>query len=447
MARIPTSRLGRSARLGGLVAGRGAGYAAARLRGGEERWATETAEQLVLRLGEMKGLAMKLGQMLSTVDFEAVPPEDRERFKARLGALRDQAPAADLADVRRVVEDELGAPLERHFAHFSARPVAAASIGQVHRATTTGGRDVAVKVQYPRIAEAVETDLRGIGLVVPLVRALAPGVDARVIVDELRARIGEELDYEIEAQHQRQVARAFRGHPFVRIPEVDTALSTRRVLVSEFIEGDGFEAIKARPEPERDRVGEILFRMFYGLLRRERLCVGDPHPGNQLLCPDGRVCFLDFGLMRRVPEWFLAGERELAQAVAARDPAGVHRAMEHLGYLPDPGRFTGDGLMGQLLASGEWLFVPGFRRLDPGYVRQAIERGSTPRSEWFGQMRRQTVPAEALLIRRMEQVLFSVLGELRAGADWGALAAEHFAGAAPSTDLGRAEAAWLSTVR
>jgi predicted unusual protein kinase regulating ubiquinone biosynthesis (AarF/ABC1/UbiB family) len=450
MARIPTSRLGRTARLGGLVAGRSARWlgtrAANAVRDEDERdaawdaFALQTADELVARLGQMKGAAMKLGQVLSTVDFDLVPEDERDAFKEKLAALRDSAPAADLRQVRSVVEQDLGGRLEDHFAAFSEEPVAAASIGQVHRARTHDARDVAVKVQYPGIAEAVETDMRNLGLLLPLVKRLAPGLDVKAIAAEVRARVGEELDYELEAQNQRAVARAFRGHPFVLIPAVDTRLSARRVLVTEFVEGRSFEAVRRLGEAQRDRFGEILFRFFYGLLSRDHLAAGDPHPGNYLLCDDGRVCFLDFGLMRRVPAAYLEGERALARAVVEGDAAAVHRGLAHLGYLPEPDRFEPERVLQQLRTAGEWYFVPGFLRLDPEYVRRALELGSSPRSPYFEEMRRQTVPPEALLIRRMEGLLFGVLGELRAGADWGRLAAEYIDGAPPSTALGRLEA-------
>jgi predicted unusual protein kinase regulating ubiquinone biosynthesis (AarF/ABC1/UbiB family) len=454
MPRIPTSRIGRTARIGGLVAGSGARWLGTRavnaVRDDEARdaawdaWAMQTADELVARLGEMKGAAMKVGQVLSMVDFDVVPEGERENFKARLAALRDAAPAADFGQVRKVVEADFGGRLADHFADFSREPVAAASIGQVHRATTHDGRDVAVKVQYPGVAEAVETDLRNLGVLLPLIKRLAPGLDVKAVAAELRERVAEELDYELEAQNQRAVGRAFRDHPFVRVPAVDTVLSTRRVLVSEFVEGIGFEAIKALGEPERDRFAEIEFRFFYGLLTRERLCAGDPHPGNQLLCDDGRVCFLDFGLMRKVPASYLEGERALARAVVDGDARAVHAGLAHLGYLPEPNAFEPERLLAQLRTAGEWYFVPGFRRLDPDYVRRAMQVGSSPRSPFIEEMRRQTVPPEALLIRRMESLLFSVLGELRAGADWGALAQEYIAGQPPATALGRSEAEHLA---
>jgi hypothetical protein len=215
------------------------------------------------------------------------------------------------------------------------------------------------------------------------------------------------------------------------------------VLVTEFVEARGFAAVKALPEPERDRFAEICFRFFYGLLRRERLAAGDPHPGNLLLCDDGRVCVLDFGLMRRMDAAYLDGERELVHAVAAGDADAVHRLLTQLGYLPEPDTFAPERLLGQLTAAGEWSFSTGFRRIDPEYVRASMEQSGSPASPYFEDMRRQTLPPQALLLRRMEGLLFGVLGELRAGADWGAIAREYLDDGPPSTDLGRVEAAWL----
>jgi predicted unusual protein kinase regulating ubiquinone biosynthesis (AarF/ABC1/UbiB family) len=454
MPKIPTSRLARTARFGGLVAGQGARWAgtqaANRLRSDDQAEAADAkralalADELVTQLGQMKGAAMKLGQVLSTVDFDMVPEGEREAFKEKLAALRDDAPQVSFKNMKKVLLDDLGGSLEEHFATFSEEPVAAASIGQVYRATLHDGRDVAVKIQYPGVAEAVETDLRNAGMLLPLVKRLAPGLDAKAILRELRDRIGEELDYELEAQNQRRVARAFRDHPLIRVPDVVTSMSTRRVLITEFVEGRGFGAVKQLPEAERDRFAEICFRFFYGLLRRERIAAGDPHPGNYLLCDDGRVCFLDFGLIRRMDADYLDGERALAQAVIGGNASETHRWMSELGYLPDPGAFDPERVLGQLAAAGEWYFTTGFRRLDPEYVRNAMEISGSPASPYFEEMRRQTIPPQALLLRRMEGLLFSVLGELRAGADWGTLALEYIAEEPPSTEHGRAEGEWLA---
>ena len=452
--KVPKSRVARTARFGSLVGGQGVKWtatnAANRLRSedgakaAKQARAMDLADQLVKQLGQMKGAAMKIGQVLSTVDFELIPEGEREEFKQRLAELRDNAPQVAFKDMRKVAERDLGASLDDVFDEFDEEPVAAASIGQVYRARTLAREDVAVKVQYPGVAEAVETDMRNMQMLVPFLRRMAPGMDAKALLAELRERISEELDYEIEAANQRQVARAYRGHPFVRIPAVDLELSTRRVLVTEFVEGLAFGAIKKLPEDERDRFAEIAFRFFYGLLERERIAAGDPHPGNYLLCADGRVCFLDFGLVRRVDPDYLAGEQALARAVIAGDAEEVHHWMATLGFLPDPDDFDPERILGQLQAAGEWYFTTGFRRIDPEFVRASMESGSSPRSQYFDYMRKQTLPPQALLIRRMEGLLFAVLGELRAGADWGSLALEYIAGVAPTTPLGEVEEAYFA---
>ena len=451
--KVPTNRVGRTARISGLAAGQSLRWAATnaanRLRSEEdaqhasEQRAIGLADQIVDQLGKMKGAAMKIGQVLSTIDFEAIPEGERENFKAKLAQLRDDAPPQPFSRMRKLIEKEIGGKLADSFAEFDEDAFAAASIGQVHRAVTKDGRQVAVKVQYPGIAEAVETDLRNMNLLLPLVRRLAPGLDARALLGELHERIAEELDYELEAQRHREVERHFRDHPFVVVPRVHTDLSSRRVLVTDYIDGVRFELIKALDDQERDRVGEILFRFFFGLLNRRLLVCGDPHPGNLLLCHDGRVCFLDFGLARHLLPEYLEGERALARAVQAGDAQGVHDGLSQLGYLPDPAAFEPDQVLDQLATAGEWYFVSGFRRLDPDFIRVAMEISGSPRSPHFEAMRRQTIPPEALLLRRMEGLLFSVLGELRAGGDWGELAREYFAQQPPSTPLGEAEAAWL----
>jgi predicted unusual protein kinase regulating ubiquinone biosynthesis (AarF/ABC1/UbiB family) len=453
MADAPsTSRLTRTGRFGGLVAGqslRWAGTRAANLVRTPERADAATGEraaalarELVQQLGQMRGAAMKVGQVLSTVDFTAIPESEREEFKQTLAALRDDVPPLPFRKMERLIRSELGGPIGEFFSDFEREAFAAASIGQVHRAVTREGRAVAVKVQYPGVAEAVEIDLRNLGLLLPLVKRLAPGLDVKALAAELRERIAEELDYEIEAQNHRAVARAWRGHPLVHVPEVDTSRSSRRVLVTELLEGRRFEEVKRLDDEARDRFGEIVFRFFFGTLMQLRRSSGDPHPGNYLLLDDGRVGFLDFGLMRMVDAGYLEGERALARAVVASDAEAVHAGLADLGFLPEPDAFSPDRLLAQLRLSGEWYVEPGERRLTPGYVADLLERGSSPRSPYFEDMRRMTLPPQALLIRRMEGLVFSTLGELRAAGDWHALGSEYFDDAPPTTPLGEIDAAF-----
>ena len=460
--KLPTGRLARTARVGGLVTGQGLLWAgmrtANRVRTAERAASAESertaalVQQLVDQLGQMRGAAMKIGQMISMVEFDGLPEDERDELQRRLAALRDDVPPVRFADLEKLMRQEFGGPLRRVFRDFDEQAFAAASIGQVHRATTVDGDEVAVKIQYPGVAEAVETDLRNATLLLPLVKRLAPGLDAKALASEMRERISEELDYELEAQNQRRIGRLMRGHPFILVPRVHTDLSTRRVLVSEYVEGEGFESVRRTDEAQRDRYGEIVFRLHFGLLYRDRIALGDPHPGNYLLCRDGRVCFLDFGLVRYVAAARVAVEREIALAVRDGDGTAVKAALLAGGYLP-AGRadaVDADFALGLMRMAIKWYAVPGDRRFSPDDDHRGRD-GEPPNSEERATMRMQvnqfTLPPEATLIRRMHGIVAIVLSQLRAGADWGAIAAEYLYGDPPATPLGRAEADFFSHSR
>jgi predicted unusual protein kinase regulating ubiquinone biosynthesis (AarF/ABC1/UbiB family) len=452
--KLPTGRIARTARVGGLVAGQGLRWAgmrtANRVRTPERAAAAQSertaalVEELVQQLGRMRGAAMKIGQMISMVEFDGLPEDEREEVQRSLAALRDDVPPVRFADLEKLMRDEYGGPIGRIFRDIDERAFAAASIGQVHRATTVDGDDVAVKIQYPGVAEAVETDLRNATLLLPLVKRLAPGLDAKALAAEMRERIGEELDYELEAQNQRRIERLLRGHPFIRVPRVDTSLSTRRVLVSEYVEGERFEAVRRADEPRRDRYGEIVFRLYFGLSYRDRIALGDPHPGNYLLCPDGRVCFLDFGLLRDVEPDRVAAERAIALAVRHEDAVALKAALIEGGYLPASRADAVDAEFALRLMrmAIRWYAVPGLRRFSAADARRGRD-GKRPDEEERAAMRMQvnqfTLPPEAILIRRMHGIVAVVLDQLRAGADWGAIAAEYLHGEPPATALGHAE--------
>src|SRR5579875_2798769 len=295
--KIPKSRVRRTAKIGGLAAGQALRQASTvatnvvRSKEGREaaleRRNLEAAEQIVTALGTMKGAAMKVGQVLSFLDAGLVPPEHRDEFQRKLARLRDAAPTVTFREMRKVIEQELDAPLAESFAEFDEQPIAAASIGQVYRARLHDGREVAVKVQYPGVAAAVRADLQNLGMILRIARRIAPGLDPKTVGEEIRHRIEEELDYELEAQNQRTLARIYRGHPFIVVPGVVTSLSRERVLVTEFVQGTGFEALKDYPQADRDRIAEIIFRFYFGCLYRLHQFSGDPHPGNSQLLDDG----------------------------------------------------------------------------------------------------------------------------------------------------------------
>jgi predicted unusual protein kinase regulating ubiquinone biosynthesis (AarF/ABC1/UbiB family) len=393
-------------------------------------------EELAAQLGRMKGGGPKITQFLSMVSL-APPGEDRSAPGARPAGVS----ALPFDRVRRVIEKDLGARVGRLFDDIDEAPLALASLGQVHRARTPDGDDVAVKVQHAGVAEAVEADLRNLGIVAPIVGRLAPGIDAGAVIAELRERISDELDYEIEAQNQRRIERMFRGHPHVRVPRVHTELSTRRVLVSEYLDGARGDEITRLGDAERDRVGEIAFRFFCGLARRDGIVAGDPQLDNCILGPDARLCLLDFGLLRDLDHGYVQGERAIMRALDDGDPQSVHEGLANLGYLPEPGLDPAE-LHAFLTTAGGWMFAPGFLRLDPERVAEIVEEGYPPRSSHFGLMRRLRMPAQALLLRRMEFQLLALLGQLRAGAQWAAIAAEHHSDQSPCTELGREDQAF-----
>src|SRR3954454_1466747 len=449
--RLPTGRLARTARIGGLVTGQGLRWAgmrtANRVRSPEgaaaardERTAALVGE-LVDQLSRMRGAAMKVGQLFSMIEFDGLPEEQRDELQSKLATLRDDVPPVPFAKLEGLMRKELGAPLGQVFASFDERAFAAASIGQVHRATTLEGDEVVVKVQYPGVAEAVDSDLRSATLLLPLIRRLAPSLDAKALFGELRERIGEELDYELEAQHQRRVERLFRGHPFILVPKVRTDLSTRRVLVSDYVEGKRFEAVRGLDQAQRDRYGEIVFRFYFGLLYRNRIALGDPHPGNYLLCPDRRVAFLDYGLVRDLGAARIDAERAIASAVRAGDPAGLSDALTAGGYVLRADGLDADSALAMTRGVIRWYAVPGEDALAerPRTRRDEPEREAVLRE----QARRFTLPPETILIRRMHALVSVVLSRLQASADWGAIAAEYLHGDPPATTLGEAEAAFF----
>ena len=406
----------------------------------EDARAAALAEELGAQLGRLKGAGPKIKQLLSMVQLDR--PSDGERSPVGFGALPDGARTIPFGRVRRVIEQDLDARIGRLFDDIDEEPFAVASLGQVHKARTSEGEIVAVKVQHPGVAEAIETDLRSLGLVGPILKRLAPGLDARAILAEIRDRISDEIDFELEAQHQRRLQRLLRSHPHVKVPHVHTDLSSRRVLVTEYVEGLRTDEIKRLGEAERDRIGEVAFRCYLDLAWRAGTVAGDPHPDNCILCPDGRLCLLDFALLRDLDAQSSQGEREVMRALADGDAHRVHERLRHLGYLPNPRSVDPDELLEHLTTGGEWMLARGFRRIDQEYVTRIFELAYPPRSPHFPTMRRMTIPPAALLLRRVEIQLLSLLGDLNAGADWGAITAEHHSRKPASTALGHEEAAF-----
>lgn len=400
----------------------------------------ETAKQIVAALGTMKGAAMKLGQVMSFLDLGLVPEEYREEFQRELAKLRDAAPTVSFKQMRRVIEDDLEEPIKHLFADFDEEPIAAASIGQVYRAQLKDGRDVAVKVQYPGVGAAVRADMQNLDMIMRLLKRMTPALDVKGVAGEIRERIAEELDYELEASNQRSLARIFHGHPFIAIPDVISSLSRERVLVSEFVEGVGFEELKGYPSEQRDRIGEIVFRFFAGCLYRHRQFSGDPHPGNFMLLADGRVAFLDFGLFKRMDPGPVELELACQRAVVEGDPQRLHGLLAESGFLPEPERVDPEHLLA-FIEGAIWWYTTADEEVEltPDIATQVMIESSDPRSTHFREMRHQTMQPEHLFGRRMEMLTLAVLSQLRARANWHRIAREWMYGDPAVTELGREE--------
>jgi len=448
---IPTGRLRRTARIGGLAGGQAARSYAAKAadltrtdekrRLAAERRQVQMAERILDVLGQMKGAAMKIGQVASFVDSGALPPEVHRRLEEKLAELRDSAPRVPFADMRRVLESDLGERLEEVFVEFDTEAFAAASIGQVYRARLQDGRRVAVKIQYPGIARAVRADLQNLGLILRVAKMMAPGMDPKAMAEEIRERLTEELDYELEAQTHRAFERTWRGHPFVVIPEVVTRLSTEHVLVTEYVEGLGFDEVKELPRAERNRFGEIVFRFFLGSLYRTRRFSADPHPGNYMLLADGRVAFLDFGMAKQISREQVDAELAVMRAGIDREPERLHAALAAMGFFdPEDEEIAAEAVQEHFEAAAGWYAFDREFTVDREYVRQVMIDVSAPHSRFWELMRRQTIPPQTMFARRMEGLTLAVLGQLEATANWHRIAREWLYGDPPATSLGEAEA-------
>src|SRR5918999_3322238 len=371
---IPTGRVRRTAKVAGLAGGQAtrayANKAANVVRSDDkrrqanERLIAQAAEQMVEVLGNMKGAAMKVGQVASFIDTGALPPEAREVIQAKLAELRDSAPHVAFEGMRKVVEADLEEPLEEVFD-----------------------------------------------------------------------------DFEHEAQIQRAFARTWRGHPFVVVPDVVTRLSRERVLVTEWLEGIGFEEVKRLPAQERDRFGEIVFRFFSGSMYRTGLFSGDPHPGNYMLLDNGRVGFLDFGMSKQLPPERIEAQVETFRLALERDAEGLLAKLDALGfYSADNPEIRPELVLEHFLALSGWIMEDRRFTIDQDYVRQLMIDSGDPRSEYWSLMRRGRVPPDAITGMRMERLQLGVLAQLCATANWHRIAREWLFGDPPCTSLGEQEA-------
>jgi predicted unusual protein kinase regulating ubiquinone biosynthesis (AarF/ABC1/UbiB family) len=300
-----------------------------------------------------------------------------------------------------------------------------------------------VKVQYPGVAEAVRADLSNAELFAPLARVFSPNQEIGPLLDELRERVDDELDYEREAQYQRAFATRYAGHPFIVIPDVVGDLCRKRVLVSERIHGRRFDEVVSDGTPaQKQRVGEIVFRYAFGSIGRFRLFNGDPHPGNYLVTEDDRVAFLDYGSVKMFTRERYTSMRAIDDAVIRGDRDGFLLEMRRSGFLPPNADVDEDRLWEwfrlytrPVLAEQPFTFTSDF-------AAEVLRSTSDPRGEYYGMLRRLNLPSDYLLLTRIHLGLNSVLGRLGASNDWRAIRDELVDAGPPATELGEQDAAW-----
>ena len=441
-------RLERQARVWRLTVRRSTHFAWIRLRGRgrtqeqrqalETQFAIKTAEDVAQVLGGMKGAIMKAGQMLSFI-ADGLPKE----AQAALATLQADVPPMAPSLAEQVVRDELGEDPERLFLDWDPVPVAAASIGQVHRAVMPDGRLVAVKVQYPGVDKAIKSDLDNAELLYGLFAQFAlKNLDVKALVDELRARMADELDYRLEARCQTEFAARYAGHPFIRIPRVVPERSSQRVLTSEWVDGMRWQDfLDTATQEQKDQAGEVLVRFAQGSIRKFGVFNGDPHPGNYRFHPDGSVTFLDFGLVKR---WSPGEYDRLDPVLDAIIDADAVRAVDaavEAGFLPPDHGFDPEFVFEYIRSPYEPFETDSFtytRR----WTAQALQTVVDIQGRYGKLIQVLNMPTSYVILDRVVWGVSALLGRLRATNNWRGILAEYRKDAPPCTELGRMEAAW-----
>jgi predicted unusual protein kinase regulating ubiquinone biosynthesis (AarF/ABC1/UbiB family) len=453
---IPRGRLARAAPLLGLAARTAGEAVVAGLRGGltgEDgiEFHVRTAERYAKLLGHSRGALMKAGQMLSfTPANPAVPAEFQSIYHTALSRLRDDAPPMECELVRAVLERELGQRAESMFAEFQWQPLAAASIGQVHAARLHDGREVAVKLQYPGVAEAIRSDLKNAELLATFLSltlgSLSPlklSFDLRGMAREMTTRIAEELDYRLEAANQAEFADIYRGHPFIHIPDVVDELCTDRVLTQELVRGRCWGAALTAGQELRDRWAEAVFRFTYGSYGHFCMVNADPHPGNYLFHEDGSVSCLDFGCVKRFRREHIDAMGAIGNECVHGEVLGTWRACVESEFLKSSAPVTPEEAFVYWRGLLEMFWGEQPFKLTPEYATRFVANAFSPRGTAANTLRHSTPPPEYTVTIRIEAGVMSVISYLQACNYWESIAAEYFEGAQPLTEMGKRERAFF----
>ncbi|RIK07420.1 MAG: hypothetical protein DCC49_10205 [Acidobacteria bacterium] len=392
-------------------------------------------------LGDMKGLMMKLGQIMSFVD-ETMPPEYRES----LAQLQRAAPPMSPTLVHEVIRAELGAAPAKVFASFDDEPVASASIGQVHRATMHSGREVAVKVQYPGVDDAIRADLKNMKTLYALISMAWKNLDPEPVLAEVRERIWEELDYRYEAENQRRFHDIYRDHPFIRVPGVVDELSTRRILTQDYVRGRGFYEVLDDPQDLKNRYGEAIYRFVFGSMHMFGIFNGDPHPGNYFFHDDGSVTFVDYGAVKYFSESRMADLVAYVLAGASDDPAAFADALKRVGFLHE--EHEKDVSIDELHRILSFHFDPiredSVFTYSTSWAYQTFKQGFMPDKDELGSLKHMSLPPDLIMLNRIQSGLNSILGHLQATGNWHRISAEYHSGGPVDTELGRQAAEYFA---
>ncbi|WP_018351460.1 ABC1 kinase family protein [Longispora albida] len=384
-----------------------------------------TAEQLFSVLGQLKGGAMKLGQALSV--FEAALPEAvAGPYRQALTKLQEAAPPLPAATVHKVLAAELGKDWRSRFQEFDDTPSAAASIGQVHRAVWSDGRDVAVKVQYPGAGDALVADLNQLSRFAALFKILQPGLDVKPLLTELRERVVEELDYELEAQTQRAFAEAYEGDEEIFVPQVVEA--STHVIVTEWMTGTPLSQIIANGTPDqRNLAGLRMSTLHFSGPARAGLLHADPHPGNFRLLDDGRLGVLDFGACARLPEGHPEPIGRLTRLALAGDADAVLAGLRSEGFVKPDVDVDAEAVLGYLRPMLDPIAADEFQ-FSRAWLRGEATRLANPKSPAYSLGKQLNLPPSYLLIHRVTLGSIGVLCQLEAKAPYRAVLTEWLPG-------------------
>lgn len=442
-AGVNGSRAWRTASLGAL-AGKGIARAAVASVGPgraarQERAALRTAEDVAQTMGNMKGVAMKLGQILSLMSG-TVP----DGVADQLATLQSQAPPMAPELTYATVTAELGREPEDVFSEFEWTAFAAASIGQVHRARLRSGEQVAVKVQYPGVQKAVSADLKNMGAIVSLLGLVSKGLDAGPVIADLSAGIAAELDYAAELRNQARVGSLLAGHPFVRIPRVFPEFSTSRLLIQEYVGGRPFGYAKTLPADERNRIAEIIFRFTFGMMHRHGIFQADPHAGNYLIADDGSVAFVDFGCVAEFSPNRRHHLNEMIGGVVDGDLDVWRKGMEDIGYLPPDTDLSTQELWEHMRLYYTFIVDDGVT-FTPELAARMIKQNLQLSGDVGRVNRKLNIPAGMVFTQRINFGFTGLMASLRAEGPWASIIREYVKGSWPTTDLGRQSQAWSPT--